>query len=692
MKATSANLLSVIKGPKQFVIPIYQRTYSWQLSQCNQLFNDILRISKEDDVHGHFLGSVVYFQESIHTVSDVPKLLVIDGQQRLTTVSLLILALAKFIKENPVDIDTNATKLLNYYMVNAEEENELRYKLLLTRRDKDTFINLVKGIELGEDKSQRIFENYEFFRSKINENNVLEVYNGVLRLFIVDVALEKDKDNPQLIFESMNSTGLDLSQADLIRNYVLMGQEINLQTELYEKYWYPMEQSYGNDYASRFDWFIRDYLSLKMGTIPKIGKVYEEFKTYVQSSKSPATITEVVADIAKYSKFYVNMVLRKEPEKLLNQLFSNISRLKVDVSYPFIMAVYNDYSSGIISRDDFAEILKLVENYVFRRAICGIPTNSLNKTFAILYREIKVENYLESIKAAFQLMDGYKRFPTNNEFEKEFVNKDVYSFRSRNYLLNKLENYNRKEFVNTDEYTIEHIMPQNENLSLSWQNMLGDDWKEIQANYLHTIGNLTLTGYNSELSDRPFGDKKKMVGGFDDSPLRLNSFMKKVDIWDEENINKRARELAAKASEVWSAPNLEDTVLEKYMTREVKEIAEYTIDQYEYLNQEMRVLYEALKKRVLNIDSSVKEEYKKLYIAFKSQTNFVDIVPQKSRLRLSLNMEFSEIIDPEGWCKDVANLGRWGNGDVEVSFNNLNQLDYIMFLIQQAFDIQFVEG
>ena len=692
MKATSANLLSVIKGPKQFVIPIYQRTYSWQLSQCNQLFNDILRISKEDDVHGHFLGSVVYFQESIHTVSDVPKLLVIDGQQRLTTVSLLILALAKFIKENPVDIDTNATKLLNYYMVNAEEENELRYKLLLTRRDKETFINLVKGIELGENKSQRIFENYEFFRSKINEHNVLEVYNGVLRLFIVDVALEKDKDNPQLIFESMNSTGLDLSQADLIRNYVLMGQEINLQTELYEKYWYPMEQSYGNDYASRFDWFIRDYLSLKMGTIPKIGKVYEEFKTYVQSSKSPATITEVVADIAKYSKFYVNIVLRKEPEKLLNQLFSNISRLKVDVSYPFIMAVYNDYSSGIISRDDFAEILKLVENYVFRRAICGIPTNSLNKTFSILYREIKVENYLESIKAAFQLMEGYKRFPTNNEFEKEFVNKDVYSFRSRNYLLNKLENYNRKEFVNTDEYTIEHIMPQNEKLSISWQNMLGDDWKEIQANYLHTIGNLTLTGYNSELSDRPFGDKKKMVGGFDDSPLRLNNFMKNVDIWNEENINKRARELATKAKEVWSAPNLEDTVLEKYMAKEVKEIAAYTIDQYEYLNEDMMVLYEALKKRVLNIDSSVKEEYKKLYIAFKSQTNFVDVVPQKSRLRLSLNMEFSEIIDPEGWCKDVANLGRWGNGDVEVSFNNLNQLDYIMFLIQQAFDLQFVEG
>lgn len=692
MKATSANLLSVIKGPRQFVIPIYQRTYSWQLSQCNQLFSDIMRISKEDHVHGHFLGSVVYFQESIHTVSDVPQLLVIDGQQRLTTVSLLILALANFIKENDVEIDTNATKLLNYYLLNAEEEKELRYKLLLTRRDKETFINLIKGIDLGSNPSQRILENYEFFKSKIHAQNVNDVYNGVLRLFIVDVALEKDKDNPQLIFESMNSTGLDLSQADLIRNYVLMGQKIDLQTELYEKYWFPMEQTYGNDYASKFDWFIRDYLSVKMGAIPKIGKVYEEFKNYVQGSKSPDSITEIVADIAKYSKFYVNMVLRKEADKDLNRLFANISKLKVDVSYPFILAVYADYDNGIISKEEFAEILKLVENYVFRRAICGIPTNSMNKTFAQLYKSVKAENYVESLQAAFQLMDGYKRFPADAEFEKEFVNKDVYNFRSRNYLLSKLENYNRKEMANTDEYTIEHILPQNENLSESWKQMLGENWKDIQANYLHTIGNLTLTGYNSELSDRPFVNKKTMEGGFNDSPLRLNSFMKTVEVWNEGNIIKRAKELAQKAKHIWFAPNLAEETLQKYSRKEVNETAEYTLEHYEYLNGEMLELYEALRKRILNIDSSVRVEYKKRYIAFKSQTNFVDIVPQKSRLRLSLNMEYADIIDPEGWCRDASNIGKYGNGDVEVGFNNLNQLEYIMFLIQQAFDLQFVEN
>lgn len=371
MKASSNNLLSIIKGPRQFVIPIYQRTYSWQLVQCNQLLNDILRISNDSAVQGHFIGSIVYFQESIHTVSDVPKLLVIDGQQHLTTVSLLIAAIADFIKENAVEIDTSFTKLQNYYLINPEEDNELRYKLLLTRRDKDTYINLLKGIPRSEGMSQRIIENYDFFKSKINKENVVAIYSGVQRLFVVDVALEKEKDNPQLIFESMNSTGLDLSQADLIRNYVLMGQEVHLQTSLYESYWYPMEQGYGSEYAALFNSFMRDYLSVKTGTIPRIDMVYDAFKAYVIGGKAPDTISEVVKDIYTYSGYYVNMVLHKEPDKLLCGAFKRISQLRVDVSYPFLLPLYNDYVNEVISRDEFYEALCLVENYVFRRAIAA---------------------------------------------------------------------------------------------------------------------------------------------------------------------------------------------------------------------------------------------------------------------------------------------------------------------------------
>jgi len=284
-------------------------------------------------------------------------------------------------------------------------------------------------------------------------------------------------------------------------------------------------------------------------------------------------------------------------------------------------------------------------------------------------------------------MSSYKRFPSDAEFEKEIVSKDVYNFRSRNYLLSRLENYNRKEPVNVDDYTIEHVLPQNPDLSIEWQQMLGDRWKEVQEQYLHTLGNLTLTGYNSELSDKPFVQKKSMEGGFNDSPIRLNEFFRKIDTWNEEQIQIRARTLAEKAKQIWFAPNLPQETLDKYKHAEEAAV-NYSIETYEHLKGEMFELYNALRKRILNIDSSVKEEYKKLYIAFKSATNFVDIVPQKSRLRLSLNIDFPEIFDPKGYCKDVSGLGRWGNGDVEVGFSNINQLDDIMDLIQQAFDKQ----
>jgi len=690
MKASSANLLSVIKGPKQFVIPIYQRTYSWQLTQCDQLLKDILRISKDDQQQGHFLGSIVYFQEDIHTISDVPKLLVIDGQQRLTTVSILIMALAHFLKKNTIEMDTSANKLFNYYLLNADEDNDLRYKLMLTRGDKQSYIDLLNEVP-QEDVFNRVVENYKFFVSKINTDNVKDIYNGVLRLFIVDVALEKDKDNPQLIFESMNSTGLDLSQADLIRNYVLMGQEINLQNKLYENFWFPMEQAFGNEYASRFDGFMRDYLSVKTGRIPRINQVYEEFKMYVNSDKSTNDIELIIKDLFIYATHYAKVVLRKEKDKELQNLFNNILRLRVDVAYPFVLPVYNDFIDGVLTREELVSVLKLVESYVFRRAICGIPTNSLNKTFANLYRSVNKEQYVVSVQAAFQLLDSYKRFPDDAEFKKEIVSKDVYNFRSRNYLLSQLENYKRKEFVNVDEYTIEHILPQNPNLSSDWKNMLGEHWKDIQKNYLHTLGNLTLTGYNSELSDRAFNQKKTIDGGFDDSPLRLNSYMRSVSNWSENEIKERALELAGKACHIWDSPNLDEEVLSGYLRRSEKELTHYTKDHFAFLQGDVLDLYEVLRKRILNIDSSVKEEFKKLYIAFKTVTNFVDIEPRKSWLRLMLNMKFEEINDPLNLCKDVTGLGRWGNGNVEITVTSISEIDDVMDLIQQSFDMQLVE-
>lgn len=688
MQATAANLLNLIGSPKQFVIPIYQRLYSWKTEHCRKLLDDVLLISNGEPDSGHFIGSLVYFQEGIRTITTVPRLLLIDGQQRLTTITLLIAAMANFIEKNGIDVGITADQLRSYYLVNSYESGDLHFKLLLTKHDKETLINLLKGVPLNANSSQQIAANFKYFETQLSKENIADIFNGIQRLLVVDVALEMGKDNPQLIFESLNSTGLNLSKADLIRNFILMGQPLDLQTKLYEKFWSPMESSFDEHYAAKFDSFIRDFLSVKIGKIPSIENVYDEFKRYVQGGETPKDIAEVVQDISKFSTYYVRMVLEKEPENDLLIVFKDILRLKVDVSYPFLLNVYDDYANEILSKADFIEIVKLVGNYVFRRAICGIPTNSMNKTFANLHKSIRKDNYLESLKAAFQLMTSYTRFPNDAEFENALLVKDVYHFRLRNYLLDKLENFGSKEKVIVDGYTIEHILPQNPNLIPEWRNMLGENWKEIQERYLHTLGNLTLTGYNSELSDRSFTAKKTMAGGFDNSPIRLNGFLRLTEVWDAEQINKRASMLAKIAKNIWLAPNLSAGTLQNYKKSGRRQNQDYSIENYEHLQNKMLGIFDELRKRILGLDSSVREEFKKLYIAYKFITNFVDIVPQKNCLRLSLNIKFNRISDPYNLCKDVSQLGRWGNGDVEVRISKISDIDKAMNLVQQAFDLQ----
>jgi len=561
MKATEINFLQFLQPRKQFVIPIYQRTYSWTLKQCQQLWQDVMRAAEDPDITGHFIGSIVYIGDAMH-VASMPELLVIDGQQRLTTLSLLLSAFGKAIEETGIKLETNRKKVENFFLFNDLDDGEARYKLLLTQSDRDTFIRLIEGREVPVLTTQRLVENYQWFESQLHkeETSLETLYRGLSKLVIVDIALERGRDNPQLIFESLNSTGLDLSQADLIRNYVLMGLASREQEEIYTHFWYPMEQLFNRDAQSElFDRFMRDYLTLKspIGTIPNIRDVYSSFKNYVQKQVD-VPIKTIMADVYLYAKHYAKLVFEQEADAEIKKALADINTLRVDVAYPFLLEVYEDYGQGKIGRKDFVSILRLIESYVFRRMVCGIPTNSMNKTFAQLGREIDRNHYLQSVQAAFTSKDSYKRFPTDEEFRREFVVKDIYNFRNRVYLLQKLENsHHLKELIDPENYTIEHIMPQNPKVSSEWQAELGDDWKDVHAKYLHTIGNLTLTGYNPEYSDRPFQEKQTMKNGFAHSPLALNEGLGALSGWNEAEIKERAAALALRSVKIWIYPEVE---------------------------------------------------------------------------------------------------------------------------------------
>lgn len=700
MKANEANLLKFLRKSPQCVIPIYQRNYSWAEDQCQQLWSDLLRAGRDEKIKGHFIGSIVYVERGLSTVTTQEALLVIDGQQRLTTSTLLIAALAEHFEAHqlPELLDSfSARKLRNYYLLNPDENGERHYKLILSETDKETLLAILQKAPMPTEVSSRIEQNYKLFQTLIDRNKAeLEaICQGLAKLVIVEVSLDRTQDNPQLIFESMNSTGLELSQADLIRNYMLMGLEPKLQTDMYKKYWRPMEKAFGQAaYVTHFDPFMRHYLTAKTGEIPNVREVYSAFKTFARSSRT--NTTELLADIHAYAGYYRAIALGAETDPQLKQAFHDLRELKVDVAYPFLLDAYHDYKQARLTADELLMIVRLVESYVFRRAICAIPTNSLNKTFAGLSRTLKKDRYLESVKAAFLLLPSYRRFPGDEEFEREIKQRDLYNFRSRSYWLRRLENYGRKERVVVEDYTIEHILPQNESLSPEWQAELGPDWQRVQQTWLHTLGNLTLTGYNSEYSDYPFAYKRDQVTnaegkkiGFKYSALNINEGLGELPRWDEAAIKARAERLAKEVAKVWAAPSLDSGIVDAYRPASASTVQQYSIDDHPFLaSGPMRALFDALRKAVLDLDLCVTEQYLKLYVAYKAETNFVDVVPQAKRLRLSLNIPFSDIDDPKGLCTDVTNLGRWGNGDVEVGLSALDDLPYVMGLIRQSFDRQ----
>jgi uncharacterized protein with ParB-like and HNH nuclease domain len=550
-----------------FAIPVYQRNYDWTVKECQQLFNDIIRIADSSD-NAHFIGSIVYIHDDVYSATGLNELTIIDGQQRLTTITLIYSALYRLAKQ--MGNETLVSRIQKMYLINefAPETEKLKLKPTENNKEALRFILNSDGTDEFSGGYSRIIDNFNFFKNRINTENYETVLKGLSRLVFVDISLDRAKDNPQRIFESLNSTGLDLSQADLIRNYILMGLKQREQNNIYKNYWEIIERNAKEETLniSMVSDFIRDFLTLKNKEIPNKKDVYFKFK-----QKYPtATVDEleiVLSELKSLVKFYNKLLNPKnETDTEICKQLKYIHQLEINVAYPFLMKVYEDYNNQIISKQTFIEILELIQSFVWRRFIVGLPTNALNKIFMGLYEKIDIENYLFSIQKSLLLFLRSQRFPKNNEVSNALKEKDIYNIKTKNrtYFFERLENYKNNEPVvieKNEKITVEHIFPQNPDPK--WKIELGEEeYIFIKENYLNTIGNLTLSGNNGKLSNKSFVEKRDMnvdngEQGYKYSRLWLNSDLREKEIWNKTEIENRAKAITERFLHIWLYPDIQ---------------------------------------------------------------------------------------------------------------------------------------
>lgn len=564
MKANETKVEDFLSSNKtQFVIPVYQRNYDWSTSQCKQLLDDILEVGTSNKMNAHFIGSVVYVHDDVYTSSRIKELTIIDGQQRLTTLTLIYLALYRLaieIEDNGLEAEISETYLTNKF---APEEEKLK---LRPTENNDKAIKYLLRSDKDEEFSDfsKVIDNFNYFKSRITEENFEFVLKGLAKLMFVEISLDREKDDPQRIFESLNSTGLELSQADLIRNYILMGLNRRDQNKIYNNYWEIIEKLAKDETlnTSKVSDFIRDYLTLVNNKIPNKSKVYLEFKTKFPTTDLQELETNL-SPIKSLVKFYNKLLNPKnEADKDIRLQLEYINRLEINVAYPFLMKVYEDYSENIIDKATFIKVLDFIQSFAWRRFIVGLPTNALNKIFMTLYEKVDKNDYLLSLQKWLLKRPGSQRFPKNKEVIESLKLKDVYNIKSKNrtYLLERLENFENNEPViiegNTD-ITIEHIFPQNPDPK--WKVDLGtDEYNSIKETYLNTIGNLTLSGNNGKLGNKPFVFKRDLENaGYKDSRLWLNKYLSIAEKWDKAEIERRFDLLAERFLKIWQIPDIE---------------------------------------------------------------------------------------------------------------------------------------
>lgn len=542
MQANETKLQNILEGTKQYVVPLFQRPYSWDKKEWDTLWKDIVELCEPINPRPHFIGSIV----SLPTISvpeGVAKYLLIDGQQRLTTIFILLSILRDKAKNN--ENKEFADEINNTLLVNPYKKDNDYFKLMPTQDDRDIYKNIIKGEH--NDAQSQIKNAYDFFEKKLRQIQLehAKIKEVITNYFsVVSIVLDHD-DNPYLVFESLNAKGKPLTQADLIRNYFFMRIHVDKQKEIHDKFWQPMQ----NRLTDNLTEYIRHFLMRDGGNV-KQNDVYHTIKETV----SPTNVIDYLQKLEKYSIYYQRFIYPQyEPVKELKKYFNRLNRIEVTTAYPFILNIYNDYQENKLNVSQFVEILKILENYLIRRFVCNIPTNQLNKIFPTIYNNISKNNSEDFIQG-LKLFLQEKNYPKDNEFFLRFIQNKFYkkgvgdvNLKTKLILETFEESYGHKEEPNFENLTIEHVMPQT--LSETWQNDIGKDWEETYELLLDTIGNLTLTAYNPELSNADFNTKKQI---YNESHLELNKYFANLNSWTKAEIESRSELLANEALKIWN--------------------------------------------------------------------------------------------------------------------------------------------
>lgn len=656
MEAKNRFLFEFLEGTKQFCIPIYQRNYSWNKKQWLQLWNDILSISKDENRDSHFFGSIACSPMKISP--GFSHWFVVDGQQRLTTITLLFSALRDYLAAENSDYSApKPDEIQNRYLCNPFKTGDERRKLLLRRNDDEYLSMIVDKSTDFIDHDSLLYKAYKFFLQQLEkERNINDVYDGINRLIIVDVTIDP-KDNPQLIFESLNSTGVPLEQSDLVRNFMLMGLTVAQQDSCYTKYWYQIERVYQGAPQDAVSNFLRAYICLKLRRARGIpfNQIYNEFRNNFNRIKGERNLESVLEEMLRWARYHAQFSQAKKNKHALYRLNQVLPEAVVLVMVLLICKC----ELNTLTDDDFVKALGLLESYSFRRMVTGITRGSYWSNLARLAFNLDRNAPHRSLQVRLNWWTGKFRFPSDKEFKESLVQFDAYSFRRVRYMLDALENYETKEPQDTSNYTIEHVLPQSRNLRPEWQKMLGENSSDIQERCVHRLGNLTLTGYNPELSNKSFEQKKTMDGGFRDSPIRLNKFIAKQDFWTDKEINVRSNNLSEQAKLRWPRPevtkNMNNSELEirNRRRRDNSDISKVEMDNF------ARLLFAEIRKEILSWSDEARTIYEinltKQQISYHvGPLFFAEVIPRRKRLAILLPIPHDKAKALSNKCIDLS--------------------------------------